>query len=60
MPVASIMTEFSDAMVGMACGRVASATARIMTTGPIATTRSIFSPRSMRDLSASVTNPFRP
>src|SRR5512135_2369215 len=58
IPVASTMIGLRLTMVLIPWGRVTSATARIIGTGPIPMHRPIFSPRSMNSCSAVVTNPF--
>ena len=58
IPVASTMIGLRLTMVLIPWGRVTSATARIIGTGPMAMHRPIFSPRSMNSCSAVVTNPF--
>ena len=57
IPVPSTMIALSETVVGIPYGRVSSATARIIGTGPTAKTASI-EPASQTSLSASVTNPW--
>ena len=60
MPVPSTIIEFRLTTVLIPCGRVVSATACIIRGGPIASTKSIFRPASIKALSWSVTKPLRP
>ena len=60
MPVPSTITELRLTIVLIPCGRVVSATARIIGIGPMARTKSMRSPPSMSAFSRSVTRPFSP
>ena len=60
MPVPSTISELRLTTVGIRCGRVVSATACIIRTGPMARTRSIGRPAAISSLSGSMTRPLRP
>ena len=60
IPVPSTMIELRLTMVLTPRGRVASATARIIGTGPIASTKSMRCPLCSNSASLAVTKPFSP